>query len=255
MLASIDALPAGTEATVVELRDSHVVQKEYLTRAQDEHARLSALLGVMETGILFVPALLFLAAAEVNQQGAFIHAGMLASLLMGGAGVVTTIPLLLFASAAVSEWIGLHALFGAFLAGAVALAYPLVRTSRLTRDGDTIMMQRSNIFFAVIIVLAGIRIGYGFGVRTTLNDESFAVVVDALERLRFDSLWVSERISGAAPDPVVAMSYAAARTKKLKFGMSVMVLPGAGQSIELCSLIGKFLGQRLQLPVIPANFS
>ncbi|HSC95983.1 MAG TPA: EAL domain-containing protein [Burkholderiales bacterium] len=42
------------EATVVELRDSHVVQKEYLTRAQDEHARLSALLGVMETGILFV---------------------------------------------------------------------------------------------------------------------------------------------------------------------------------------------------------
>ncbi|MGH8661489.1 MAG: EAL domain-containing protein [Burkholderiales bacterium] len=42
------------EATVVELRDSHVVQQEYLTRAQDEHARLSALLGVMDTGILFV---------------------------------------------------------------------------------------------------------------------------------------------------------------------------------------------------------
>jgi diguanylate cyclase (GGDEF)-like protein/PAS domain S-box-containing protein len=42
------------EATVVELRDAHVVQQEYLTRAQDEHARLSALLGVMDTGILFV---------------------------------------------------------------------------------------------------------------------------------------------------------------------------------------------------------
>jgi len=42
------------ESTVVELRDSHVAQQEYLTRAQDEHARLSALLGVMETGILFV---------------------------------------------------------------------------------------------------------------------------------------------------------------------------------------------------------
>ena len=39
-----------------------------------------------------------------------------------------------------------------------------------------------------------VRIGYGFGVRTTLNDDGFGVVVDALERLRFDSLWLSERI-------------------------------------------------------------
>jgi diguanylate cyclase (GGDEF)-like protein/PAS domain S-box-containing protein len=42
------------EATVVELRDSQSVQQEYLTRAQDEHARLSALLGAMDAGILFV---------------------------------------------------------------------------------------------------------------------------------------------------------------------------------------------------------
>lgn len=42
------------ESTVVELRDSQAVQQEYLTRAQDEHARLSALLAAMDTGILFV---------------------------------------------------------------------------------------------------------------------------------------------------------------------------------------------------------
>lgn len=42
------------EATVVELRDSQSVQQEYLMRAQDEHARLSALLAAMDTGILFV---------------------------------------------------------------------------------------------------------------------------------------------------------------------------------------------------------
>lgn len=71
-----------------------------------------------------------------------------------------------------------------------------------------------------------IRVGYGFGVRTQLNDTSFLDVVDALEDLRYDSLWVSERIGSECPDPVVAMSVAAARTKKLKFGMSVMVLPG-----------------------------
>jgi diguanylate cyclase (GGDEF)-like protein/PAS domain S-box-containing protein len=42
------------EATVAELRDAQTVQHEYLTRAQDEHARLSALLAAMDTGILFV---------------------------------------------------------------------------------------------------------------------------------------------------------------------------------------------------------
>jgi probable F420-dependent oxidoreductase len=71
-----------------------------------------------------------------------------------------------------------------------------------------------------------VRIGYGFGVRTRLNDHGFATVVDALERLRFDSLWLSERLGGEAPDPLVAMAFAAGRTTKLKFGMSVMVLPG-----------------------------
>ncbi len=71
-----------------------------------------------------------------------------------------------------------------------------------------------------------VRIGYGLGVRTKLNDDGFGIVVDALERLRFDSLWLSERIGGEAPDPLVAMSFAAGRTTRLKFGMSVMVLPG-----------------------------
>ncbi|MFM8827613.1 MAG: LLM class flavin-dependent oxidoreductase, partial [Actinomycetota bacterium] len=71
-----------------------------------------------------------------------------------------------------------------------------------------------------------VRVGYGLGVRTRLNDTGFLDVVDALERLRFDSLWLSERIGGEAPDPLVAMSFAAARTTRLKFGMSVMVLPG-----------------------------
>lgn len=71
-----------------------------------------------------------------------------------------------------------------------------------------------------------VRIGYGLGTRTTLHDERYGHVVDELERHGFDSLWVSERIGGDAPDPLVAMAYAAGRTQQLKFGMSVMVLPG-----------------------------
>jgi len=46
----------------------------------------------------------------------------------------------------------------AFVGGAVGLAYPLLRTSRLVRNGETVMAQRSHAFFAVIIVLAGIRV-------------------------------------------------------------------------------------------------
>lgn len=83
------------------------------------------------------------------------------------------------------------------------------------------------------------RVGYGLGVRTTLNDTGFLEVVDTLERLRFDSLWLSERIGGEAPDPLVAMSMAAARTTRLKVGMSVMVLPGRNPIIlakELATL-------------------
>jgi probable F420-dependent oxidoreductase len=71
-----------------------------------------------------------------------------------------------------------------------------------------------------------IRVGFGLGVRTRFNDDAFARCVDALERLRFDSLWLSERIGGDAPDPVVASAFAAGRTARLKLGFSVLVLPG-----------------------------
>ena len=45
----------------------------------------------------------------------------------------------------------------AFLLGAVALAYPLLLTSRLERTGESIMMKRSGAFFAVVIVLFAVR--------------------------------------------------------------------------------------------------
>ena len=45
-----------------------------------------------------------------------------------------------------------------FLIGALALAQPLLRTSRLVRQGEEVMMQRSSAFFAVILLLAAIRI-------------------------------------------------------------------------------------------------
>jgi probable F420-dependent oxidoreductase len=71
-----------------------------------------------------------------------------------------------------------------------------------------------------------VRIGYGLGVRTALHTPLFGEVVDRLESHGFDSLWLSERLSSGAPDPLVALAYAAGRTTRLKLGTSVMVLPG-----------------------------
>jgi membrane protein CcdC involved in cytochrome C biogenesis len=45
----------------------------------------------------------------------------------------------------------------AFVVGALVLAEPLIRTSRLNLVGETVMMHRSPAFFFVIVVLALIR--------------------------------------------------------------------------------------------------
>jgi len=64
-------------------------------------APLGSLYGLtLETGILFLPALFYLYISDVNGTGAFLHTGTTADILLAGAGIVTTIPLLLFASAA-----------------------------------------------------------------------------------------------------------------------------------------------------------
>jgi|WetSurMetagenome_2_1015567.scaffolds.fasta_scaffold19281_3 chloramphenicol-sensitive protein RarD len=64
-------------------------------------APLSPLNGLtLETGILFLPAVFFLACQDWLGKGAFLHTGLLSDLLMAGAGFMTTVPLLMFVSAA-----------------------------------------------------------------------------------------------------------------------------------------------------------
>ncbi len=46
----------------------------------------------------------------------------------------------------------------AFVTGAVLLSYPLLRTTRLTREGGAIMMQRHNAFIPVLLALAALRL-------------------------------------------------------------------------------------------------
>lgn len=64
-------------------------------------APLSSVHGLaLETGLMSVPALAYLLFAETDGAGAFVHAGWQITLLLVGAGLATTVPLLLFASAA-----------------------------------------------------------------------------------------------------------------------------------------------------------
>ncbi len=64
-------------------------------------APLSSLYGLtLETGLLFVVAIGYLVYCEFTGQGAFLHSDAKSNLMMVGAGLVTTVPLLLFASAA-----------------------------------------------------------------------------------------------------------------------------------------------------------
>lgn len=64
-------------------------------------APLNSLNGLaLETGILFLPGLAFLLYVDRSGTAAFLHTGLVPDLLMVGAGLITTIPLLFFASAA-----------------------------------------------------------------------------------------------------------------------------------------------------------
>jgi chloramphenicol-sensitive protein RarD len=74
-------------------------------------APLGSLFGLMlETCILVIPAALLLLVADHNNSGAFLHTGLENDILLIGAGIITTFPLLMFASAAQKiplSWIGI----------------------------------------------------------------------------------------------------------------------------------------------------
>jgi membrane protein CcdC involved in cytochrome C biogenesis len=88
----------------------------------------------------------------------------------------------------------------AFAVGALLLAYPLLRTSRLTLDGDTVMVQRSASFFLVLVVLAVIRFlakGY-FGQIMTMKQTAglfFLLAFGMIVRWRVSMLAEYKRIT------------------------------------------------------------
>jgi len=76
-----------------------------------------------------------------------------------------------------------------------------------------------------------VRIGVSLGIDGATDPVMLHDAVVAMEELRFDSLWLAERISTTTPDPVAGLGFAAARTKRLKLGTGVVILPGRNPAI------------------------
>ena len=74
-----------------------------------------------------------------------------------------------------------------------------------------------------------VKIGVGFGgwPFPDADPERLWEYVDACEALGIDSIWLSDRIVSEvlSLEPLIALSFIAARTTTLKFGTSVLALP------------------------------
>jgi probable F420-dependent oxidoreductase len=103
-----------------------------------------------------------------------------------------------------------------------------------------------------------VRIGISLGV---VSDASaYDKVLDRLEESGVDSLWLSDLVSAGATDPLIGLAYAAARTRRLKLGTGVAVLPGrnpvlfAKQLASLAALApGRILPSLGLAPAQPAD--
>ncbi|QYN34430.1 TIGR03854 family LLM class F420-dependent oxidoreductase [Pseudonocardia sp. DSM 110487] len=63
-----------------------------------------------------------------------------------------------------------------------------------------------------------------------------ADLVDELEARRIDSLWLADQASAPLIDPLVGMGFAVSRTRHLKVGSGVVVLPGRNPALVAAQL-------------------
>lgn len=93
-----------------------------------------------------------------------------------------------------------------------------------------------------------VRLGIGAG--PSRDGLDTATLVDGCEARGIDSLWFPDRIAAPSPEPLIALGWAAGRTRTLKLGTGVVVLPGRNPAIvaaQLASLAA--LAPRRILPV------
>src|SRR5580704_1353635 len=84
-----------------------------------------------------------------------------------------------------------------------------------------------------------VRIGISLG--PAGSPDQFADAVDSLEQAGVDSLWLPETVYSPVVEPFTGMAFALARTRRLKAGSGISVLPGRNPVLvakQLASLAG-----------------
>jgi probable F420-dependent oxidoreductase len=91
-----------------------------------------------------------------------------------------------------------------------------------------------------------VRIGISLG--PAGSPDQFAAAVDSLEQAGVDSLWLPETVYSPVVEPFTGMAFALARTRRLKAGSGISVLPGRHPVLvakQLASLAGLAPGRVL----------
>jgi probable F420-dependent oxidoreductase len=70
-----------------------------------------------------------------------------------------------------------------------------------------------------------VRIGIGPGLGRPLSPEEYWRWVDQCEEAGIDSIWHSDQLLGATPDPLSLLAALTGRTRRLRFGTNALVLP------------------------------
>src|SRR5580700_9196192 len=103
-----------------------------------------------------------------------------------------------------------------------------------------------------------VRIGVSLG--TAGGPDQFAAAVDLLEQAGVDSLWLPENVYTPLVEPFTGMAFALSRTRRLKAGSGISVLPGRHPVLvakQLASLAGLAPGRVLPVfglqPAQPAE--
>jgi probable F420-dependent oxidoreductase len=105
-----------------------------------------------------------------------------------------------------------------------------------------------------------IRIGVSLG--PAGGPDQFAAAVDLLEQAGVDSLWLPEMVYSPLVEPFTGMAFALSRTRRLKAGSGISVLPGRHPVLvakQLASLAGLAPGRVLPVfglrPAQPAELA
>jgi probable F420-dependent oxidoreductase len=97
-----------------------------------------------------------------------------------------------------------------------------------------------------------VRIGVAIGGQRALPLDRLGPVIDDLDRLGFDSIWVPEFFTNGGYDPLVVLSFVAGRTRRLKIGTH-LVAPGRNvvQLAKSLANLDVVSGGRLLLVFVP----